>query len=548
MTIEIIAEHRKSPTGPPGRRVRQSRPDMFGPRPRLPKWSKLMAAGIACGLLIALSEPPFGWWPLAWAAFAGVAFLVSGREMGERAAAGFAVGVGQFVLGIWWVQEFSIPGYLALVIVSSLFITVALAVVPARRRRGVILALPVVFLLAEWLRDRFPLGGFPLGSGALGQAVSPLAPSLRLGGSLLLTAETVLVGVVVFEAVQVGRRWFAPRSMPPLQTSKVRSLKWEAGVLLGLAGLVVAVPVAGTLSPSGAGGSLTPVRVALVQGGGPRGTRAISTDPQVVFARHLQASAALQPPLDLVVWPEGILQSNTDYTATPGAAAVSTLAERLRATVLVGVEQDVAPDRYLNMVVAWNPSGDVVASYEKNHLVPFGEYVPWRSALSKVFNFNAVPYDGIPGHGPGIIRTPAGPLGVMISYEVFFDQRARGAVQAGGQILVVPTNTASYRSSQVPAEELAAARLRARETGRWLLQVTPTGYSAVVSPEGRVVSRTTLGRQQIVYATVPRRTGRTVYVDIGDAPLAVAAGLVLIVSYLLVRPEFRRIRARQLSR
>jgi apolipoprotein N-acyltransferase len=358
----------------------------------------------------------------------------------------------------------------------------------------------------------------------------------------------VLVGAVLFEAVQMLRRLAGRRSVSSAETSPGRSLRWEAGVLLGLAGLAVAVPVAGALSPSGAGGSLPAVRVALVQGGGPRGTRAIDTDPQVVFERHLQASSALQPPLDLVVWPEGILPGHTDDTGTADAAAISALAQRLRATVLVGVDQDVPPNRYLNMVVAWNPAGQVVASYEKNHLVPFGEYVPWRSALSKVFNFNAVPYDGIPGHSPGIIRTPAGSFGVMISYEVFFDQRARGGVRAGGQVLVVPTNTASYRSTQVPTQELAAARLRAWETGRWLLQVTPTGYSAVVSPEGRVVSRTTLDRQQIVSASVPRRTGRTVYVDLGDTPLAVAAGVILIVSYLLVPPEFRRIRAAARSR
>ncbi len=122
----------------------------------------------------------------------------------------------------------------------------------------------------------------------------------------------------------------------------------------------------------------------------------------------------------------------------------------------------------------------------------------------------------------------------MISYEVFFDERARSAVRAGGQVLVVPTNTASYRSTQVPTQELAAARLRAWETGRWLLQVTPTGYTAIVGPTGKVVQRTTLDEQRVIEGTVPRETGHTVYVTLGDTPIALLA--LLVTAELGIRP------------
>jgi apolipoprotein N-acyltransferase len=102
--------------------------------------------------------------------------------------------------------------------------------------------------------------------------------------------------------------------------------------------------------------------------------------------------------------------------------------------------------------------------------------------------------------------------------------------------LIVPTNTASYRSAQVPTQEVAAARMRAWETGRWVLEVTPTGYTAVISPTGRVVQKTALGVQRLLTATVPREAGRTVYVDIGDAPVALAALLLLSVGWALSRP------------
>ena len=107
----------------------------------------------------------------------------------------------------------------------------------------------------------------------------------------------------------------------------------------------------------------------------------------MVFQRHLDASTPLRPPLDLVVWPEGVLQSDAGaFTATPDAAAVSSLAQRLNATVVVGIDQDVGETRYINEVVAWGPDGQIVGSYTKNHLVPFGEYVPARGLIKRLFN------------------------------------------------------------------------------------------------------------------------------------------------------------------
>jgi apolipoprotein N-acyltransferase len=216
------------------------------------------------------------------------------------------------------------------------------------------------------------------------------------------------------------------------------------------------------------------------------------------------------------------------------------LARQVRATVVSGAEHDVGTDRYVNEVVAWGPDGRVTGRYQKHHLVPFGEYVPGRNLLRHVFNLADVPLDAIPGPGPGILHTSASPLGLMISYEVFFDHLARDAVRAGGQVLVVPTNTASYRGSQVPTQELAAARLRAWETGRWTLQVTPTGYTAVVGPRGEVAQRTALGALQVLVATVPRENGRTVYVVLGDTPYAVGAGVLLGLAWILTRARPKR--------
>jgi apolipoprotein N-acyltransferase len=486
-------------------------------------------------MLIGLSVPPFGWWPLAWLGFAGLAALLPGQPLRTRIVLGAGTGVGQYVLGLWWVQQFSIPGWVALLVLSALFTTAAIAVVPTGRRAGIALGLPAAFVLADWARDRFPLGGFPLDGVSLGQAASPLAPALRLGGGLLLTGLTVLIGVTLAQVAHAVRSWSWLRTSW-LPGRAARQAAWRTTIAAaGLTIVIVAIGIGAAMSPSGSGGHLQPDTVALVQGGGQRGTRQIFTDPQLVFDRQLAASSSLAPPLALVVWPEGVLQSYVPFRSTPEAASIATLARHLHATVLVGVDQHVQLDRYVNEVVVWSPDGQIAGTYRKNHLVPFGEYVPDRSLFRRFFNLSDVPYNAIPGHGPGILRTPAGPLGVMISYEVFFDGRARGAVRAGGQILVVPTDTSSYRGTEVATQELAAARMRAWETGRWTLQVTPTGYTAVIAPDGRVVEHTALDQANHLIATVPREDGRTIYVDIGDAPIALAAALLLGLAWLTSR-------------
>jgi apolipoprotein N-acyltransferase len=259
----------------------------------------------------------------------------------------------------------------------------------------------------------------------------------------------------------------------------------------------------------------------------------------VAFQRQLDASASLSPPLDLVVWPEDVIHLDRPIGEAPEAAAVGALASRLHATVVAGVvEDDVGTGRFRNAAVAWSPDGTIVARYDKVHRVPFGEYVPGRSLLRHIVDLGRVSADAIAGHGPGLLVTPAGPLGAVISYEMFYDDRARAAIHAGGQVLLVPSNTSSYRTGQVPTQAVAATRLRALGTGRAALLVSPTGYSAIVGPDGRVLARSTLGRRQILAGPVQRRTGETALVRFGDHPVLVLAlaGLAVAAGW----PRWRR--------
>jgi apolipoprotein N-acyltransferase len=478
----------------------------------------MFGLAVLSGLTIALSLPPFGWWPLGPIGVAGWAYLLSrphvAARVRSRAAVGAGAGLGQYAVGLWWATEFHAAGYVLLVLIGLAFTAVASAAVPANRPWAALICLPAALVVADWVRSNYPFGGLPIGAMALGQAGGPLAPVARLGGSLLLTGITALAGAGLAELARTTRR----ERLPSLARAAVAF------------GVVVGIVVAGRLGPDGAGpGAHGSLRFAAVQGGGPRGLRAVETGDEGVIQRQLDASATLGPPIDVVLWPEDIVHVVQPVEQTPEGKAIAALAVRLHTTVVAGVVTDVSLGRFLNQAVAWGPDGRIVAAFDKVHRVPFGEYIPGRSVIRHLADLSLVPADAIAGHGPGLLLTPAGPLGVVISYEVFYDDRARSGIHAGGQVLLVPTNAASYTTSQVPTQEVAATRLRALETGRDAIQSSPTGYSAFVDHEGRVVARTALGRRQVLTGTVEVRTGQTLFVRFGDHPvlLLAAAGLMI---------------------
>jgi apolipoprotein N-acyltransferase len=261
--------------------------------------------------------------------------------------------------------------------------------------------------------------------------------------------------------------------------------------------------------------------------------RAVDNPSAPGFQAALAASQQLPPGLQLVVWPEDGVKVEGEVEASSRGQAVADLARRLGATVVSGVSQRQG-ERFRNQAVAWGPDGAVVDRYQKNQRVPFGEYVPARSLLAEVVDLRAVPRDAVAGTGTGLLSTPAGDLGVMISYEVFFPRRARAAVSAGAEVLLVPTNASSFPSTQMPALELGAARLRAIETGRSLVQAAPTGFSAIIGPDGSVRSQSDLGEPAVLRGTVERRTGSTPYARWGDGPVLALAALALAATWIRV--------------
>jgi apolipoprotein N-acyltransferase len=514
-------------------------------------WRSTLVA-LVSGIGLAFSIPPWGlwvlafpsaallWWVLGWSAKATGNTQSTGNQVSfndgpwlkRRIWIGWVAGIGLYGPGLFWVTTFNVYGGIVLIVVEALALGFGCGA--CRTGRGRLLSLPGAMVLAEWIRDIWPFGGLPLGSVALGQVSGPLADAARIGGPLLLIGM-IWLGGAGLGSILVGIRCKERRKFGP-------------HIAGGLAILVVIVlGVFGAVGPDG-GPALKKIRVASVQGGGVRGLSKAQVSPTTVYDAQLDASKMLgssngfgpSEQKALVVWPEDVVSLVGYLAGTAQQQQLSQLSRRLHASLLAGVTENVSPDAFRNEVVAFSPSGSVVGDYEKVHRVPFGEYVPLRGFFKHLANLSAVPQDAIPGNSPGYIDTPTAPVGLMISYEVFFAVAGRAATRAGAQILLVPTNTSSYSTSQVPTQEIAAARLQAIEEGRDLIQSAPTGYSALITNTGKVLSRSALGSRQVLVGTLSLREGSTIYERFGDLPVLILALLALVVGWFIDLSDRRR--------
>ena len=475
-------------------------------------WGLLAAA--MCGSLMMLAMPPWGFWPLAFVSLVLLDFLMDGCQPKLRFARGLFFGAGWLLPSLIWMWDFSPVGYVAAVAGFALFYAVGLLACPAdaRLRWWV---LPAVLVLVGYLRWRWPFGGVPLSTIAMSQTGSPLLRTGSIFGSLFIVWLVAMVSVSL--AALLRRQWLLALVGP---------------VILGLAwGLAPLAPTARQVGE---------LNVALVQGGGEQRTRAAETNFAAVFGRHIEASELVQQPVDLVIWPENVIDVETFATSDEAKQLVA-LAEALNAPLVVGAIEDSGPDKFNNFSAVITPPssstpGAITDRYDKVRRVPFGEYVPLRWLIEPFAPDYLPERDASVGQDPAVLEVELQPgsqartsaasgasshtikLGIAISWEIFFEDRSREAIANGGQVIVNPTNGSSYWLTIVQSQQVAASRLRAVESDRHVLQVAPTGFTAVVSPNGTVQQRSAVSEQRVIHATVELREGQTLAIRYGVWP------------------------------
>lgn len=469
------------------------------------------ATPLFAGLLVAFSMPPWGWWPLALVGLALYARAARARRDESPFTTAFVFALGWFVPALAWMWWLTAPGYL---VTCALFAGLhggaawaASRTAPPDPSRHA-LSLVAWHGLAETLRLAWPFGGVPLATLGISQAASPLARLAPLGGVVLIAAAVMWIG-------------FSPRRRLPLVTVALACL--------------VAPLLDGVSTGSGT------VTVTAVQGGGEQGTHAVDTDPREAFDRHLALTRTLAPGgRDMVVWPENVVNISGEglFIDSPEHDELVAEARRLGVPLVVGVTED-AGDAFTNAQIVIDPDGTVSDRYDKVRRVPFGEYVPLRGVLASMgAPVDMVPRDAVAGRGRGRLDVPVDGdsvrLAVAISWEVFFGGRVNEGVTDGAAIVLNPTNGSSYTGTILQSQQVASSRLRAREQGRWVVQVSPTGFSAFVSPDGGVHDRSGVSEAVVLERAIPLATGRTPYSRTGDVPAV--AGLALLALLARRRP------------
>jgi apolipoprotein N-acyltransferase len=418
-----------------------------------------------------------------------------------------------------WLLPVTGVGWAALVLGVSAFLTLFGAVVPVVWRNDTpirtALAVGAAWALVEWFRSGWPLGGWSwVGLGAT-QHDSPLLSGASLIGALGLGFVLAAVNaLLVLTLVRFGRA--------------VRAWAVPLGAAVAMAVAPIVVPVA---EPDG-----PPVDVAVIQGNVPLeiGTASRILEDTVVARSHADLHTRLaESPPDLAVWPENAL--DRDPTRDPELGPE--IAEAIRsvgAPTLVGAITETPDGRLLNEDLLYSAEGSVVDRYAKIHLLPFGEYVPFRRQLSWIPDVGRVRADLTPGENPGRFRIPAGSLAAIICFENAFPDLVRDFVTEDTGFLVVSTNNSTFGISAAPEQHVILSELRAVETGRWVVHGALSGISAFIGPDGQVVGETPLFERAILRGEVRGATGTTVYDAIGGW-LPVALLVLLGIAYLAPR-------------
>lgn len=466
--------------------------------------------------------------------------LLAGCLHGRRARAGFGLGLlaglGYLLpLLVWTGEEVGPVPWLALSTLEALFIGLTgLGIALVSRLRAWPLFAAAVWVAGEALRARAPFGGFPWGKLAFGQADGVFTPLVALGGTPLLSFGVALCGFGLYEALRIAR------SHPGRTAAALTALTVAAPIGVGLA----ARPLVSDAAEDG-----TAV-VAVIQGNVPRLGLDFNSQRRAVLDNHARRTVQLAedvkagraPKPDFVVWPEN--SSDLDPYAEPDAHdVIDTAVKAIGVPVAIGavVAPETGPLR--NTMILWDPVEGPTVTYDKRKIQPFGERIPMRSVV-RLFSSDVdrVRRDFGPGKGPGVFDMAGSGVGMVTCFEAAFDDAVRSTVRAGAQVIAVPSNNATFGRTQMTYQQLAMDRIRAVEHSRTVLVPVTSGVSAVIRPDGKVVSQTKMFTADALVTEIPLRSGSTPATVVGPLPeyalIALASGGLGLLLY-------RRIRSRR---
>jgi apolipoprotein N-acyltransferase len=483
------------------------------------------AAALVAGMLTPLAFSPFDLFPLAVLTPAMLFWLWREGPAKRAAWRGLLFGLGMFGVGVSWVfvsmHNFgNMPAPVAAF--ATLLFVLILAAYPAvlgflqarfARRDSLwhfALVLPAAWVLFEWVRGWF-LSGFPWLNLGYSQSDTWLAGYAPVAG---------VYGVSLAVALSAG--FIAAASMWPKRVAGLTVLLaslWFAG--LGLSHIEWA-------EPDG-----EPLQVTLVQANVPLIEKWSPLNRETILQRYRELSESA-PASQLIVWPEAAIPATLHQVDPAYLDSLRALARNRGTDFLIGViERDENRRDYYNSVIAL---GSTPSVYRKQHLVPFGEYIPLEPLSRWLMSSLRIPMSQLSsGPGPQMPLTIAGrTVGVSVCYEDAFGEEVIRALPHA-TLLVNVSEDAWFGNSLAPHQRLQMARLRALEAARPMLRAANTGPSVVIDHRGRVQSRSPQFQQHLLHAKVQPTRGMTIYAHGGNVFIVTIAIGLLIAGRLAAR-------------
>ncbi|MGI9125988.1 MAG: apolipoprotein N-acyltransferase [Mycobacterium sp.] len=476
-----------------------------------------LGTAVLAGLLMCVSFPPTGWW---WAAIPALALLTWVLVRPQTTLAGglgygFAFGLAFYLPLLPWIGGLvgAIPWILLSAMEAMFPAMFGVFAVLVARLPGWPVWLALLWSMQEWLKSSVPFGGFPWGVAAFSQTNGPLVALAQWAGAPMVSIAVALFATsscaLVMEIVRAARR-----DRPHLG-SLIVSGACICAVLIATAAAAPGVRRAATDI-----GDEPAVAIAAVQGNVPRLGLDFNSQRRAVLDNHVKQTLQLAqdvkagkaPQPAFVIWPEN--SSDIDPLANADAAEqIETAVRAIGVPILVGAvvsRPEATRDNPAasNTIIVWDPESGPGERHDKQIVQPFGEYLPWRAFFTRLSSFAERAGYFVPGNGSGVVHPANIPVGVATCWEVIFDRALRQSVRNGAQVLTVPTNNATFDQA-MSEQQLAFARLRAVEHGRYVVVAGTTGISAAIAPDGREMVRTAFFTPAYLDVEVRLRTAET---------------------------------------
>ena len=478
----------------------------------VPLWAAILLAAIAGGLLD-LSFPAVGWWPLTFVSIILALCTIIRRSIGGAFLVGAAFGAAFYFIHLVWVGTYlgPVPWVALAGLEAVLFgvgaIPLALAYRWTDRARGhvilwfvgVPLLVAGLWTVRELVMGSWPYSGFPWARVGMTQANGPLPEAASWVG---VTGLSFLIVAACASLVQ----W------------------WRAGGLRRMAGLLPAAVIVTALLvvpqfPTGDAGRLD---IGWVQGNGPSGYFDDRTPGDVLAAQTTATAPLLGEDMDLLVWPEGAVDSDP-LTDPATARRLTDLAAQAGAPLLANAATARGSDVF-NTSILWDGQG-TPQLHDKVNPVPFGEYVPDRWFYERIAPdlIGLIQREYTAGQNPPFVTVDGVKVGLAICFDVIYDSVIWDGAREGAQVYVFQTNNADFRGTDENLQQLTFARMRAIETGRAVVNVSTVGTSQVIASDGQIIDGAGVDKAAAAITRVPLREGLTPAVVLGGVLTALIA-------------------------